>query len=247
MNIIEEKAAQVYKEAIKSMREFGIKRPEPFAFRINEVVLYINPPKSPWVSLAEPLKFNPLDAAHIEALQIALCIYKYMEYCRSILWTYENGLNQWFEISSEDIAGLMEMADEAMSSFVFEYLPEDVSDKLYAAFDMLEREYNSALALEAEMCQEAIQLSKNSGYVYLIQSPTGSYKIGRTKDPSNRMKTFTVKLPFEVDYVCVIETADMYRLEGDLHLRFNSKRVNGEWFRLEPQDVEHIKSLAGAS
>lgn len=83
-----------------------------------------------------------------------------------------------------------------------------------------------------------------SGYVYLIQSPTGFYKIGRTTNPKDRMKTFSVKLPFEVEYVCIIQTEDMYGLEQSLHQQFASKRVNGEWFQLAPDDVEHIKGMA---
>lgn len=82
------------------------------------------------------------------------------------------------------------------------------------------------------------------GFVYLIQSPTGTYKIGRTINPADRMKTFTVKLPFEVEYTCVIPADDMYYLERTLHAQFADKRVNGEWFKLSPEDVEYIKGLA---
>lgn len=83
-----------------------------------------------------------------------------------------------------------------------------------------------------------------AGYVYLIQSPTGAYKIGRTSNPDDRMKTFSVKLPFEVEYVCLIPTPDMYGFEAQLHDHFASKRVNGEWFALDTDDVEYIKGLA---
>lgn len=83
-----------------------------------------------------------------------------------------------------------------------------------------------------------------SGYVYLLQSPTGTYKIGRTKNPADRMHTFSVKLPFEVEYVCVIPTDDRFTLERTLHRKFKAQRVNGEFFRLSPEDVEYIKGLA---
>lgn len=83
------------------------------------------------------------------------------------------------------------------------------------------------------------------GFVYLIQSPTTAYKIGRTKNPRNRMKTFGIQLPFEVEYVCLIETNDMIGLEKELHERYANKRVNGEWFELSPHDVAEIKSLGG--
>lgn len=87
------------------------------------------------------------------------------------------------------------------------------------------------------------EVDGRAGYVYLVQSPTGTYKIGRTKDPADRMKTFSIKLPFEVEYVCVIPTDDRYRLESELHKRFKSQRVNGEFFRLSASDIEYIKGL----
>lgn len=85
---------------------------------------------------------------------------------------------------------------------------------------------------------------KRAGYVYLIRSATGYYKIGRTVDPSNRIKTFGVKLPFEVEYECLIESADMHGLEAELHNHYAKQRVNGEWFQLAPEDVDYIKGLA---
>lgn len=83
------------------------------------------------------------------------------------------------------------------------------------------------------------------GYVYLLQSPTSAYKIGRTQDPDNRLATFGVTLPFEVEYIALIKTPDMYGLERKLHAHFKSKRRgNTEWFDLSSDDVAYIKSLA---
>ena len=84
---------------------------------------------------------------------------------------------------------------------------------------------------------------KKPGFVYLLQSPTRAYKIGRTKSPENRIKTFGIKLPFEIEYVALIKTHDMNTLENQLHSRFETKRVNGEWFALDQEDIDYIKSL----
>lgn len=86
---------------------------------------------------------------------------------------------------------------------------------------------------------------KRKGYVYLVKSVSGHYKIGRTVDPQSRAKTFGVKLPFEVEFQCLIETDDYEALELELHDRFEAQRVNGEWFNLSAEDVDYIKSLAG--
>lgn len=82
------------------------------------------------------------------------------------------------------------------------------------------------------------------GFVYLLQSVTGAYKIGFTANPKSRLRTFNVKLPFEVSYIALIETRDCAQLETDLHSMFANKRINGEWFNLSPDDVDYIKGLA---
>lgn len=84
------------------------------------------------------------------------------------------------------------------------------------------------------------------GYVYLIESPTGSYKIGMTTNPDQRKNHFSVTMPFEVEYVCLIPAKDAYGLEHKLHKKYASKRItpNGEWFNLSLADVEYIKRLA---
>ncbi len=82
------------------------------------------------------------------------------------------------------------------------------------------------------------------GYVYLLESVDGSYKIGKTINPKSRKKTFGVKLPMKTDFKHVIHTDNMHMLEKELHLIFKAKRLRGsEFFALTSQDVEFICSL----
>lgn len=81
------------------------------------------------------------------------------------------------------------------------------------------------------------------GYVYLIASKDGLYKIGLSKDVRARIKTLGVALPFEIEPIHTIKTDDMVTLEKELHAQFNEKRVRGEWFALTPEDVEYVRSL----
>lgn len=90
------------------------------------------------------------------------------------------------------------------------------------------------------------QQKKRQGFVYLLREINGPhYKIGRTNNPSNRDRTFGIKLPYKVEYEAVIKTDDMYTLEAELRERFEDKQVNGEWFALSSDDVAYIKGLAG--
>lgn len=93
--------------------------------------------------------------------------------------------------------------------------------------------------------QPNYRLNSRKGYVYVlaaIHDPT-IFKIGRTNNPKDRLRTFSVKLPFDVEYLHTIQTDDMYALESKLHRRFASKRVNGEWFKLSADDLEFLKGM----
>lgn len=76
-------------------------------------------------------------------------------------------------------------------------------------------------------------------YVYIIQDVdiSGYYKIGRTKNPTQRMGTFGVQLPFKTEIVRVIPCAESSKVETYLHKHLATKRVNGEWFDLSPRDL----------
>lgn len=90
---------------------------------------------------------------------------------------------------------------------------------------------------------EPMRKMNRAGYVYILKSPTGAYKIGRTSDPDNRLKTFEVRLPFEVEYEHLIKTDDMYELESVLHTCFKDVCINREWFRLTETEVQLLKGI----
>lgn len=81
------------------------------------------------------------------------------------------------------------------------------------------------------------------GYVYVIKSLTDEtfYKIGRSKELQRRLRKFEVKMPFEIEPICFIETNDMYALERELHLKYEAVRKEGEFFKLTDDDIQWIK------
>lgn len=88
-------------------------------------------------------------------------------------------------------------------------------------------------------------LYPGKGWVYLIPEPVkGTYKIGKAADPDDRISTFEVRLPFEVNPEHLIRCTDRHKLESALHRHYASKRVAGEWFALTPGDVESLKTIA---
>lgn len=101
--------------------------------------------------------------------------------------------------------------------------------------------------LEAKReAQKAVRKANKTkaGFVYVVKQVGGDhYKIGRTADPDDRLRTFNVKLPFPVEFEILIKCDDMYKLESDLHYQYASKRVRGEWFALDTDDLEAIRGL----
>lgn len=132
---------------------------------------------------------------------------------------------------------------------------ESVKKRLNSTLQELNQTHQNNVALQLEndeLRRELNQLyakqegKQRNGYVYLLRVLTTDnlYKIGRAKNPDNRLATFNVKLPFPVEYEHVIQTDDMYTLETELHTYFAGKRQTGsEFFILQSEDVQYIKAL----
>lgn len=166
------------------------------------------------------------------ALQKAVALFPYI---RANEWFFEYGSRELGVTFENEYARLVIEADEQLLIFVHE-------ESLSRARAIL---VNEAIQADKRRMRERQQKNGSKpGYVYLIRAESGYFKIGRTVNPDDRMKTFGVKLPFEVKFECVVNAENMIQLERDLHERFADKRINGEWFNLNDADVEYIKGLA---
>lgn len=126
-------------------------------------------------------------------------------------------------------------------------LQEIEDQKKHLAKEMAKLEkLEASIKAKAAARRSSGTASSRAGYVYLLQALHDAtlFKIGRTSNPDNRAKTFGVTLPFKVEYACLIQCDDMHTLEAKLHAKFSKQRLDGEFFRLSPDDVEYIKGLA---
>ncbi|UII80069.1 GIY-YIG nuclease family protein [Flagellimonas sp. CMM7] len=69
----------------------------------------------------------------------------------------------------------------------------------------------------------------------MLEASTGFCKIGISKDPKRRETTLQSQKPD----ITLYATSDN-KVEKTLHIKYDSKRVRGEWFNLSGQDIEDI-------
>lgn len=85
------------------------------------------------------------------------------------------------------------------------------------------------------------------GYVYLLRSSHGLYKIGKSIMPVDRVRNLGVVLPFPIQTECLIPCDHYTWAESFLHKKMEQYRVNSEWFDLPQQEVDWIMSLESLS
>jgi hypothetical protein len=99
----------------------------------------------------------------------------------------------------------------------------------------------------AEWCEAAIEkpskpagrrkLADNAfGFVYLIKSGR-FYKLGKTNALGRRERDLALQLPEKSKTVHAIRTDDPSGIEAYWHNGFAEKRMNGEWFNLNADDI----------
>lgn len=82
-----------------------------------------------------------------------------------------------------------------------------------------------------------------AGVVYVLKSAYG-YKVGRTRNVPARMRAFGVHLPFIYTIPLCSWFVDCHAAERRYHERFAGKRINGEWFDLDDNDIQLIRLRA---
>lgn len=85
-----------------------------------------------------------------------------------------------------------------------------------------------------------IKVKKIKTYVYImIDHNTKYYKIGKSDSPLKREKTLQSEKP-TIQLIYYFESYD--NDEKILHQKFKDKRIRGEWFNLDENDIEYIKN-----
>lgn len=84
-------------------------------------------------------------------------------------------------------------------------------------------------------------LMKSSPQTYFVADGTGHVKIGRSNDPTSRIKTLQTARAVQLKILLVMEGDH----ELELHRQFAADRVQGEWFVLSPTIQQFIALRTG--
>ncbi|EHQ92138.1 GIY-YIG nuclease family protein [Desulfosporosinus youngiae] len=77
-----------------------------------------------------------------------------------------------------------------------------------------------------------------NGHVYVITNETGRVKIGRAKNPTQRLRTLETQSGLKITKSFISPLIGNYeKAEVDLHAKYKNKRVIGEWFDVNFNEV----------
>ena len=77
-----------------------------------------------------------------------------------------------------------------------------------------------------------------TGDVYLLKNPTTELvKIGRSGNLAHRKRVLETGAGTELICIGWVKAKDSFALETNLHARFQLNRQNGEWYRLNEEDI----------
>lgn len=80
--------------------------------------------------------------------------------------------------------------------------------------------------------------------VYIIKTGKNLYKIGKTQHLQKRLLMYQTHLPILFRVIRQYPAVNMTELEESLHLVFQHKRVKGEWFQLNIDDLIICDNIA---
>jgi hypothetical protein len=104
------------------------------------------------------------------------------------------------------------------------HLEESIAEKIYS---------NHEHDKKVEDFVFKFKRDNDIGHVYLIAGTYNGktmFKIGKANDLNQRLRTFEVRIPFDIDLVFAIEVKNPSRVESQIHKVFKDNRVDGEWF-----------------
>lgn len=110
------------------------------------------------------------------------------------------------------------------------------------------REYssNEGSSKKVIISNKSLDVLDKAGFVYIIYLDDSAdkryYKIGMSSSFNHRLDSHKSSSPFDLCVACAYYVGNMRDEEHVLHVLFKDKRVRGEWFNLNEEDLKLISS-----
>ena len=118
-------------------------------------------------------------------------------------------------------------------------LPETEASKLQA--HILQDIHNNQKCPLSPLLLPTEQAHKQEGFVYIIETQ-GVYKIGRASNLESRVKKYQTENPYPITLIASAFIFDCVSYEKRLHKKFAHKKLRGEWFKLNDNDLDSLKN-----
>jgi len=123
-----------------------------------------------------------------------------------------------------------------------EHIANTVSELFNTTLNESIKKYNELQSKELiELLMGSMKEDKNkkskSFKTYLAHSHNDIYKIGKTSQENIEKRINEIQSPYKLQIVAVCSKD----VENELHKKYHSKRLNGEYFKLSYEDIQDIK------
>jgi hypothetical protein len=99
-------------------------------------------------------------------------------------------------------------------------------------------------SINNQIMVELKQLSLTSGWIYIIRDVNNNeVKIGVTQkeNPKGRLSQY-VSHKIDIELLFIDKIEDCFELENEIHISIERRRIKGDWFKLNSEDVYKIIS-----
>ena len=138
--------------------------------------------------------------------------------------------NWGFPMRKKEAKAVIELLKKGLDNYSDEEEHADIIEEV---------DYTNNMYREANMPQPK---SKHVGYVYVIRGENGRYKIGTSENPEKRVANLCVASCEQHELLFSYKVEDPYRHEKLTHEAMNHRRKHSEWFELNDEDIEIIKT-----
>ena len=96
---------------------------------------------------------------------------------------------------------------------------------------------------QPEKLKERGAKRRDNRHVYFLGEVYGAVKIGVAVNLEKRIKTLQTAFPYKLTLIHSVQSDRANTLERELHKHFAAKRLNGEWFALNQEDIQWVKRM----